>query len=134
MKSNTLRLSHTEIVQLEADKLKLAELNGSLKEELNFARAEQVDNRIANQVEKNYQLHNFQLENIRQENNQLKSEVSILRHRLHSKSITFHDLSCSFNTDAGDLTSDSERELNTETNDKDLDEVPKEGSHAKGSF
>ena len=40
MKSNTLRLSHTEIVQIEADKLKLAELNGSLKEELNLARAE----------------------------------------------------------------------------------------------
>ena len=37
----------------------------------------------------------FQLENVRQENNQLKSEVSILRHRLHSKSIALHDLSCS---------------------------------------
>ena len=36
-----------------------------------------------------------QLENVRQENNQLKSEVSILRHRLHSKSIALHDLSCS---------------------------------------
>ena len=55
----------------------------------------QLDNRIANQVEKNNQLHNFQQENLRQENNQLKSEVSILRHRLQSKSIAFHDLSCS---------------------------------------
>ena len=37
----------------------------------------------------------FQLENSRIENNQLKSEVGMLRYQLHSKSIALHDLSCS---------------------------------------
>jgi len=35
------------------------------------------------------------LENVRQENNQLKSEVGMLRYQLHSKSLALHDMSCS---------------------------------------
>lgn len=32
---------------------------------------------------------------MRQENNQLKSEVGMLRYQLHSKSLALHDMSCS---------------------------------------